>query len=255
MSADFAIGFGACPDRWSCTRGMLGWVQETVAGHVQDADLAARLRELAESGYQFMNFSLVDRERVPELVQAMIDALIPAAEREHRDDPEFVSHARELVDLVARWRAEHSTELAEWSHDEALAASRRQLAAGVTMDEVLTCLRAKGFFEGESVLAVMSLIDCDHLKARKVVVHSQTWADQRVQRTAPGLLGGCDGHPGGGIRPRRHDASIPRPGGAVLSRGMLAWIGDDHCPGRARLDHRFGGSRPGEASPRDHLMG
>lgn len=179
MSVDFYVGFGQHPAVWSCTRGTLDWVLSTVADHVRDPGLAVALRAHVDKGRPRFDFSCVGREQVPELVQVMIDALIPEAERAHGDDPGFVSHTQELVDLAARWQSQHSTELMEWGHEEVLAASRRQLAVGATMDEVLTRLRAKGFFEGESVLAVMTLTNCDHLEAREVVVSSQTWADQR----------------------------------------------------------------------------
>ncbi|GAA3437374.1 hypothetical protein [Kutzneria kofuensis] len=179
MSADFYVGFGPHPEPWSCTRGMLGWVLNTVAGHVQDPGLAATLRARADSGLQWFYFDSVERDQVPELVQVMIDVLIPAAEREYGDHPWFVPHTQELVDLVTEWQAEYRVELMEWGYEEALAMSRRQLAAGASMEEVLTRLRTKGFFEAECVLAVQSLTNSTLVEAREVVVHSQAWADRR----------------------------------------------------------------------------
>jgi hypothetical protein len=62
MSADFDIGFDRSPDSWNCTRGMLHWVETTVADHSQDPAVAAKLRELADSGYQFLNFTTASTE-------------------------------------------------------------------------------------------------------------------------------------------------------------------------------------------------
>ncbi|EWM12993.1 hypothetical protein [Kutzneria sp. 744] len=179
MSVDFYVGFGAHPDKWSCTSGTLAWVLTTTADHAQDPGLVTALRAQAARAYHCFDFSMVGREQVPELVQVLLDALLPAAEREHADDPGLVSHIRDLVALVAHWQSQHSTDLLEWGHDSALAAARRQLAAGVPMEDVLTRFRAKGFFEGDSVLAVQTLTNCDHFEAHQVVVHSQAWADQR----------------------------------------------------------------------------
>jgi len=182
MSVDFYVGFGEHPDEWTCTRDSLDWVLTTVADHVRDPGLAAALREHADDKVRRrhrFDFSYVARDQVPELVQVMIDALIPAAEREHGDDPGFVSHIRELVGLVARWQAQHSIELTEWGHEDALAASRRQLAAGATMEEVLTRLRAKGFFEADCVWTVRELTGCELDGAHRVVHFSSTWADRR----------------------------------------------------------------------------
>lgn len=104
MSADFVVGFENA-GLWGTTRGMLGWILETLAGSVTDADLAAQLRELADLGLGLVSFEMVRRDQVPEMIDAIRTSLVPAAEERFADKPNVVDHIREFVEVVAEWQA------------------------------------------------------------------------------------------------------------------------------------------------------
>lgn len=104
MSADFAIGFENA-EPWGTTRGIFGWILETLADSVTDADLAAQLRELADLGLGLVSFGMVHRDQVPEMIEAVRTSLVPAAEERFADKPDVVDHVREFVEVVAEWKA------------------------------------------------------------------------------------------------------------------------------------------------------
>ncbi|MFI9380197.1 hypothetical protein [Kutzneria sp. NPDC052558] len=183
MSASFTIGFGRWPDAWDSTRGMLNWVETVVAEHTDDAALAAGLRELADCGYQFLSFHLIERDQVPELVQVVIDALMSAAEQEFHDRPEIVAHVQELVDFVTEWQVDHLEELLAWDHDAALAACRLSLTRGATVNDVLLRLRATGFSPADCVQALHTLTGRTLAEMADVIHRSDAWADCRRRQS------------------------------------------------------------------------
>ncbi|EWM12987.1 hypothetical protein [Kutzneria sp. 744] len=104
MSAYFTVGFGPGAESWNASRGLVSWVVEVLAEHVQDPRLEATLRELAAEQYWLVGFDKIEPEQAPDLTRAVLEDLMPAAEREFADQPDVVEMVTDLVKMVDDWQ-------------------------------------------------------------------------------------------------------------------------------------------------------
>ncbi|MFC0547605.1 hypothetical protein [Kutzneria chonburiensis] len=103
MSAYFTVGLGPNAESWNASRGLVTWVVEVLAEHVRDPQLAATLRELAEMKYWLVGYDLIEPEQAPELTRAVLEDLMPAAEREYAGQPDILEMVADLVKMVDDW--------------------------------------------------------------------------------------------------------------------------------------------------------
>lgn len=108
MSAYFIVGLGPNADSWNASRGLVAWVVQVLAEHVRDPRLEATLRDLAEQRYGLVGYDLIEPEQAPELTRAVLEDLMPAAQREYADHPDILEMVADLVKMVDDWwRSQH----------------------------------------------------------------------------------------------------------------------------------------------------
>ncbi|GAA1030668.1 MULTISPECIES: hypothetical protein [Amycolatopsis] len=104
MSADFIVDPPEKADLefldWMPSRGLLRRVLKFVADEVEDAALAAALREFVAGGYAFFSLGVYSAEHAGEIMKVIREKL-PAAVEEWRPGHEGArQHIAELIELV-----------------------------------------------------------------------------------------------------------------------------------------------------------